>query len=60
MVASSGIMASRKRASIKRKDVDEGTSGSTYDLRTPLWELYYRRVRATVRFPRYYKKAINW
>ncbi|MEO8068732.1 MAG: hypothetical protein ABI599_13640 [Flavobacteriales bacterium] len=53
-------MASRKRASIKRKEVQDATTGNTYDLRTPLWELYYRRVRATVRFPRYYKKAVNW
>ncbi|MFZ1687821.1 MAG: hypothetical protein WAU70_10390 [Flavobacteriales bacterium] len=49
-----------KRTSAKRKEAAEGSTGLIYDLRTPLWEEYYRRVRATVRFPRYYKKAINW
>lgn len=31
-----------------------------YDLSTPLWQAYYQRLRATVKFPRYYKKALNW
>lgn len=31
-----------------------------YDLSTPRWQVYYQRLRATVRFPRYYKKALNW
>lgn len=31
-----------------------------YDLTTPRWHVYYQRLRATVRFPRYYKKALNW
>jgi hypothetical protein len=31
-----------------------------YDLNTPIWNRYYQRVRKTIRFPRYYKKALNW
>lgn len=26
---------------------------------TPEWRIYYLRVRKTIRFPRYYKKADN-
>ena len=33
---------------------------SVYDLSTPLVDKYYREVRKRVRFPRYYKKALNW
>jgi hypothetical protein len=28
--------------------------------RTPLWNAYYQRVRRSIRFPRYYRKALNW
>lgn len=31
-----------------------------YDLSTPLLDAYYRQMRKRVRFPRYYKKALNW
>lgn len=27
---------------------------------TPLWHKYYMRARKRVRFPRYYKRAMNW
>ncbi len=30
-----------------------------YDLRTPRFDRYYRAMRERVRFPRYYKKALN-
>ncbi len=33
---------------------------SIYDLSTPILDRYYRRMRKYVRFPRYYKKAMNW
>lgn len=33
---------------------------SVYEERTPLWEKYYQRVRRTIRFPRYYRKDLNW
>jgi hypothetical protein len=35
-------------------------SASEYDLATPLWSRYYRAMRKRVRFPRYYKRALNW
>ncbi len=31
-----------------------------YDLSTPLWSKYYQQVRKSIRFPRYYKRALNW
>lgn len=31
-----------------------------YDLETPRWQQFYKRVRKTIRFPRYYKKDLNW
>lgn len=31
-----------------------------YDLSTPLWDRYYRRVRRSIKFPRYYRKRENW
>lgn len=48
-------MAGRKRA----KKQDEGGIAEGHDLATPLWQAYYRRVRRSIRFPRYYKKAVN-
>lgn len=33
---------------------------SLYDLSTPLLDKYYREMRKKVRFPRYYKRALNW
>jgi hypothetical protein len=33
---------------------------SIYDLSTPMVDKYYREMRKRVRFPRYYKKALNW
>lgn len=31
-----------------------------YDLSTPIWNRYYEAMRKRIRFPRYYKKALNW
>ncbi len=31
-----------------------------YELDTPMWHKYYQQVRKTIRFPRYYKKDLNW
>lgn len=31
-----------------------------YTVETPKWRQYYQRVRKTIRFPRYYKKTLNW
>ena len=27
---------------------------------TPLWDKYYQEMRKRIRFPRYYKRALNW
>ena len=35
-------------------------SRTVYDLETPLWQKYYEKVRKSIRFPRYYKRAVNW
>lgn len=47
---------------MKKKRVKESTSvvRSLYDLSTPLLDKYYREMRKRVRFPRYYKRALNW
>ncbi len=48
-------MGGKKRTTRKSEaDIAEG-----HDLSTPLWQAYYARVRRTIRFPRYYKKALN-
>ncbi len=31
-----------------------------YDVETPRWSKYYQRMRKHIRFPRYYKKSLNW
>lgn len=33
---------------------------SLYDLSTPMLDQFIRAARKRVRFPRYYKKAVNW
>ena len=33
---------------------------AVYDLNTPSGSKYYQKVRKSIRFPRYYKKALNW
>lgn len=48
----------RKKIHPPEKERDE--ERSVYEMRTPLWTKYYNEVRKRVRFPRYYKKAVNW
>jgi hypothetical protein len=43
----------------KKKKVRVGQN-KLYDLSTPLWDAYHKQLRKTVRFPRYYKEAVNW
>lgn len=31
-----------------------------YERATPRWEAYYRKIRSTIRFPRYYRRDVNW
>ncbi|HQW06423.1 MAG TPA: hypothetical protein PLV08_14895 [Flavobacteriales bacterium] len=39
---------------------EKETEKDVYDLSTPLWNKYYQEVRKTIRFPRYYKRSVNW
>ena len=49
----------RKKDALKGKKQPE-VSPLMYDQETPLWNKYYAQVRRTIRFPRYYKKSLNW
>ncbi len=49
----------RKKAGSSKKGTPEVVLRD-YDLETPLWSKYYQQVRKSIRFPRYYKKALNW
>ena len=55
-VAMSSIKKSNPKSNADRTVV----ASIEYDFRTPRWQEYYRRVRATVKFPRYYNKKDNW
>jgi len=51
----------RKKTSGRGKETPElRIVPRDYDLETPLWSKYYQQVRKSIRFPRYYKKALNW
>lgn len=49
----------RKKTASGKKETPE-VERRDYDLETPLWSKYYQQVRKNIRFPRYYKKALNW
>ncbi len=42
------------------KQLVSNPRAGVYDMETPLWHKYYERVRKTARFPRYYKRDLNW
>jgi hypothetical protein len=42
------------------RDEKEERRRMPYDLSTPLWNKYYQEVRKSIRFPRYYKRSVNW
>ncbi|MBK6831340.1 MAG: hypothetical protein IPG92_11645 [Flavobacteriales bacterium] len=47
----------------KQDETEEGKrveEGTVYDTRTPIWSKYYQEMRKRVKFPRYYKKSLNW
>lgn len=50
----------RKKATSAKKAATEHDGAPAYDLETPLWSRYYQAMRKRIRFPRYYKKAVNW
>jgi hypothetical protein len=33
---------------------------SVYTDGSPRWRRYYKAVRSSIRFPRYYKRELNW
>lgn len=45
---------------MERKKTGKDEAERLYDLRTPLLDRFYRAARKRVKFPRYYKKALNW
>ena len=50
----------RKKNEVPKTDPEHAQDDGIYDMRTPLWSKYYNEVRKRIRFPRYYKKALNW
>jgi hypothetical protein len=44
----------------KKKEKKRSIVDALYDLSTPTLDKYYRAMRKQLRFPRYYKKALNW
>src|SRR5689334_13771644 len=51
------IMATTKEKKEKRT---RSVLEALYDLSTPVLDRYYREARKRVKFPRYYKRALNW
>jgi len=49
-----------KRKQAKSEEKEGAVEKGSYDLTTPLWSKYYQQVRKSIRFPRYYKRALNW
>lgn len=52
------IMARKQKEEAKKAASDAEVG--IYDLTTPRWSRYYRSMRKLVRFPRHYKKKLNW
>ncbi len=50
----------RKKKQEEREVRERSDGSSVYDIGTPIWDKYYHEVRKHVKFPRYYKKALNW
>lgn len=50
----------RKKERTGRVDRERADESRLYDVSTPIWNKYYQEVRRRVKFPRYYKKALNW
>ena len=47
-------------APVRTADKAVEVARMVYDRATPLWSKYYKKVRKSIRFPRYYKRAVNW
>jgi hypothetical protein len=55
-----GGMARMKENKKKLEVPSETLSASVYEQPTPMWSRYYHAMRKRIRFPRYYKRAVNW
>ncbi|MBK9148930.1 MAG: hypothetical protein IPM12_14065 [Flavobacteriales bacterium] len=53
-------MARMNGTKTKREVPSETLSASVYEQPTPMWNRYYQAMRKRIRFPRYYKRAVNW
>ena len=56
----SASAAAHARKAPKPEQERPEEDNAIYDTGTPLWSRYYDRLRKSIRFPRYYKKAVNW
>ena len=50
-------MARKKK---EERPADQEATAQQQEVDTPLWDRYYRAMRKHIRYPRYYKKALNW
>ncbi len=50
----------RKKNETKEEVAKGSEEHSVYASTTPIWDKYYQEMRKRVKFPRYYKKALNW
>lgn len=53
-------MERKKNGPRQKRPRELKVESSVYEPTTPLFSKYYRKVRGRIRFPRYYKKALNW
>ncbi len=53
-------MARKKDNEPKKVERAAEQDDTVYSMCSPLWSKYYTEVRKRIRFPRYYKKAVNW
>lgn len=53
-------MERKTNGSKPKKPRELKVESSVYEPTTPLFSKYYQKVRERIRFPRYYKKAVNW
>jgi len=49
----------RKKEFPKQEVPSESLSASVYEPNTPMWHRYYMAVRKRIKFPRYYKRALD-
>ena len=50
----------RKKKQEETEERERVEENNVYDTHTPIWSKYYHEMRKRVKFPRYYKKALNW